>query len=999
MTILAHTASTLFILRAQDVTSTLQRLGEPTKTCWHLRAAVANLADDVSDTASLCASLWFPPASAVAHDVVAFAPGDKIVRIGDRLNSMYIFLDGIATASKMHTKRVLSPMDLPLTTAVSAVAPMRDITSNFKTTSKTLMAPRHEKRSKSVLPTIMKLSKRIPRLRMNAIVPEEPIVISVPLTKKEVHATDGPNRRVSASSLSTSLHTCWTFKAGDVYGGEIVFATPATSLYNVVAETPLRALRITKAAYMAACSMLVRPVPSVVQPQYIMAKAHWVRANVKVAEGIMGQGTAKKPRFWHLVEQAVSQRIKLIIKHLANMTIFQSMSDETMSNIVASAKYDTFEKGQWIYAHGDAPKRYYVVVSGKVSLFSSLPSLEHVALKRAGPGHGFGEFEILTNQMTRNLSAMAHDTTQLISFTAQTFTELWEAATLTAMRREVSFFQTLGWASRLDLDRIGHLYHAMTEVVYTKSAVIFPVHAKLNHVFILKQGLCTLQAVVDVDSTPSHATITAKDAPPITIHVDLAQVATGHTIWAINTNYPYGLVAAVADTAVVSIGYEMLRGIVPKWVHSDLNRDIAQQSSHHSHQLQLLRRRALGVLNLRCKLSAVDQPRQERIYYVPQLQAHSYTLSQQDDSRRVNLTMTDMVAAQPVELQSLFREDQRSSASDTRTVDASLGLHLTNDRQPHALGSFYVGRGTPVIPPVRVTTPPALHDAKVDRQVAPAPRWRRPASPPLIQPLLTTALSTQRYDVGAPLRLFRLDPIPIERQDRSNQVEPSPLASVSVIGPGFHTLVYQPGTPPSTREGLDVTSCGANASPEVEVELPPTMVSPTIPQSVKEDRALEAGARNPSCVKPSKVVRGKLRFSRHTPWLVALFEDDVLRCFIDEHDIARPRLAQGVWVLSELSYVVEFPCDAASPDEFVLVQNDEATRFFAPSLAEKLRWLQVLRSSVERLVQDGTGMKISHNRVVPKAKAARPGHISAKQVVEPALPNVEYVVAFPPVES
>ncbi|KDO27342.1 hypothetical protein SPRG_07588 [Saprolegnia parasitica CBS 223.65] len=356
MTILAHTASTLFVLRAQDVTSTLQRLGEPTKT-------------------------------------------------------MYIFLDGIATASKIHTKHILSPVDLPLTTAVSAVAPMRDITSNFKTTSKTLMAPRHEKRSKSVLPTIMKLSKRIPAC-------------------KEVLATDSPNRRVSASSLSTSLHTCWTFKAGDVYGGEIVFATPATS----------------------------------------MAKAHWVRANVKVAEGIMGQDTAKKPRFWHLVEQAVSQRIKLIIKHLANMTIFQSMSDETMSNIVASAKYDTFEKGQWIYAHGDAPKRYYVVVSGKVSLFSSLPSLEHVALKRVGPGHGFGEFEILTNQMTRNLSAMAHDTTQLISFTAQTFTELWEAATLTTMRREVSFFQTLGWASRLDLDRIGHLYHAMTEVVYTKSA-------------------------------------------------------------------------------------------------------------------------------------------------------------------------------------------------------------------------------------------------------------------------------------------------------------------------------------------------------------------------------------------------------------------------------------------------------------------------------------------------------------------------------------------------
>ncbi|EQC29012.1 hypothetical protein SDRG_13347 [Saprolegnia diclina VS20] len=86
--------------------------------------------------------------------------------------------------------------------------------------------------------------------------------------------------------------------------------------------------------------------------------------------------------------------------------------------------------------------------------------------------------------------------------------------------------------------------------------------------------------------------------------------------------------------------------------------------------------------------------------------------------------------------------------------------------------------------------------------------------------------------------------------------------------------------------------------------------------------------------------------------------------------------------------------------EFVLVQNDEATRFFAPSLAEKLRWLQVLRSSVQRLAQGGTGMNLSHNRVVPKAKTARPGRMSAKQVVEPALPDVAYIVsAFPPLES
>ncbi|OQR99559.1 hypothetical protein ACHHYP_05742, partial [Achlya hypogyna] len=989
MTLVAVETTLVFVLLGHDVTAVLQRLAEPTKPAWTLRTCVDTVViDEPGDIAALCQELWYVGKTVpIVADVLAFAPGDKLVHAGDRLECLYLILNGTASVTKLHRKAALHPVAPPPTAA--AAAPMRDLTSNFKTTTKTLMGSRHEKRSKSVLPTIMKLSKRMPRLRLNSIAPEEssspPPMITATILDKNYG-----RRRDCDTEREASLHMCWTLKPGDVYGGEIAFTRPRISLYNVVADGPLQVVRVTRAAL--ARTMAPRSSRGSTHPKHIMAKAHWMRANHKVTETIVSKAplATKKPRFWNLLDDAVSQRIKLIIKQLSHMSAFQSMSDETMSGIVSSAKYDTVDKGHAIYSHGDAPKRYYVVVSGRVHLYSPLTNFEHIALKRVGAGQSFGEFEILTSQMTRNLSAIAQDTTQLISFTAQTFTDLWDPTTLGHMRHDIAFFQGLDWVTRLELDRVCHLYHAVHETVYTKDAVIFPAHVKLSHVYILKAGVCNLESTLHMEREPVKR---RPSEPPVVVHVHLAQVAAGHTVWALG-QCAFGLVAASADTKILGISYDLLRSIVPKWAQSDLDRNVAQQEAYHTSQLTLLQQRAAKVLNLRNQVASVDHP-QAPTYYLPPLQTHSHTLTPTADGR-VNISMTDVVAAHPVDVAALLHE-RATVASPPPTVPQRSAVLSVSSRL-HTLGSFYVGRGTSVLPfttGLELAAPHVESDTVVYHELAPAPApvWRRAISPPAAAAAVhtTTSISTKRYDVQAPLRLFRLQPIPIAAQDHT--ATPSPLASISVLGPGFHMLVNPAPSPQETPSPQTRPEMPREAQPETqpETQLETSQRNESAPKAVvvSAPNPLKLGRASRLRVPAGKITRGKLRLAHRTPWLVTIFQDYVLACYEDEHDIGR--VAVGRWMITATTSLVEFPREARSPTEFHLVVHNQTTVFVAATLADKLRWLGVLHESIHELAATASAFRVASNRI--ESASTTP---VAPVVEDPdaALPRLTYVVAF-----
>ncbi|RHY30843.1 hypothetical protein DYB32_003986, partial [Aphanomyces invadans] len=336
-------------------------------------------------------------------------PGDVVVHAGELIKHLVVVVSGQLAVSVIQPKLNTAPHT---TTNQNTNVFTKLLTSNFKSTSKTLAAVgiRDGRRLSTVLPSIAKMSKQTPFWQKPST------IVPLPSQRSSLLRLDvSPGSNISAKTVHTSSSAQLMHKDP--------FPTSKDDGGNVV-ETIL--------------------------------------SSTNSAE--------QKPKFWRLLDQAASQRIKLIIKHLSHMELFQSMEDATISAIVASARYDTVEKGETIFKAGDAPKRYYVVVAGAIGLYSPHAQLEDVCLNVIKCSGGFGEFEILTEQLTRSLSAIAEDSSKLISFASQSFHDLWDTTKLDAMRHEIKFFQQLHWANRLDMDKLAHIYHTAQAVGYQKGA-------------------------------------------------------------------------------------------------------------------------------------------------------------------------------------------------------------------------------------------------------------------------------------------------------------------------------------------------------------------------------------------------------------------------------------------------------------------------------------------------------------------------------------------------
>ncbi|OQS04280.1 hypothetical protein THRCLA_03471 [Thraustotheca clavata] len=979
MTLVAIEPTMAIELMEADVQGIIQRLADPTMSCWALRAAVdggtptnSGVIHSNDELATIAQELWFTVKEkcSMAHElfeIVHYKPGDKIICSGERLNYLTLILRGQCTVTRAHIRATQKLHNHNQDTS-STTTPIRQLRSDFKSTSKTLLC--HEKRSKSVLPTLLKLSKRPARLRLNSVVPHSidcpPIIVA---------SVDKPQHDIIVEDGVLTIQTCWTIKAGDLYGGEIALPGAYKSLYSVTTDTPVQILKCSKEAFERIQTIRrSNHFHEIAAPsKRIMAKAHWMRANYKVVETIVAHPSPiKQPRFWNLLDQAVSQRVKLIIKHLAHMSLFECMSEETMSNIVSSAKFDTIDKGTIIYTAGDSPKKYYVVVTGKVYLYSPLPQLEHQTLKRLGHGEGFGEFEILTSQTTRNLTAVAQETTQLISFTTQTFTDLWDKNVLSNMRDTIAFFLNLSWTSRLELDRLCHLIYAARSMIYTKDAEIFSTHSKLNHAYIISQGTCSVQATLRMELTEKEPNDPISNDPLI-IHSNLAHVSSGHTIWACGECY-FSLTSITTDTKVLTINYDTLRAIVPKWVQSDLDRDIQEQNKYHRQRIQDLKGQAMEILNMRSRVTSVVNPVEEA-YFTPPLKTQSQVLQ----SRPNHLTMTDIVAGQPVAFNDILYVSSSLTTENTTSSTAIPSILFPPQEKTiapkHGLGSFYASRNVPML---NYTSDSILLEdsnrflATTPIKTATPPRpWRCHATP-IEKPVINTTISTK----SSPFRLFRLKPIPIESQERgSNQTEQSPLASIALLGNGLNSLPCNTPrtTTPRVKSHEAITKSGNNQIKLSKLNHNGGSTMTPLPELTQR-----------------KAKIGILSF-RGCHKCTAVFQNHILTCYTDEHDIARPEVALGIWRISATTDVIDYPPEALNPMEFNIIIDGETTNFSALTLQDKLRWLSTLRQSIAQ--QRGSGISIASNRVMPAPKKSI---VKTEPSEESALPALEYIVAFPP---
>ncbi len=112
-----------------------------------------------------------------------------------------------------------------------------------------------------------------------------------------------------------------------------------------------------------------------------------------------------------------------IPEHLANIPIFNGLSQAQYDELAAIIVDKTYKRGQIIFSEGDPGTGFYVVVDGRVKIYKlSLEGKEQI-LHLWGPGEPFGEVALFTGQ---NFPAYAEpmEKTRVFYIPRQAFADL-----------------------------------------------------------------------------------------------------------------------------------------------------------------------------------------------------------------------------------------------------------------------------------------------------------------------------------------------------------------------------------------------------------------------------------------------------------------------------------------------------------------------------------------------------------------------------------------------
>ncbi len=117
---------------------------------------------------------------------------------------------------------------------------------------------------------------------------------------------------------------------------------------------------------------------------------------------------------------------------LANTPLFEGLQSEDLGQIAKIAVETTFQKGETIFAEGDAGVGFYVVAAGKVKIYKvSLEGKEQI-LHIYGPGNPFGEVPVFAGERFP-ANALALSAVKLLFFKREAFGKMISANPVLSM--------------------------------------------------------------------------------------------------------------------------------------------------------------------------------------------------------------------------------------------------------------------------------------------------------------------------------------------------------------------------------------------------------------------------------------------------------------------------------------------------------------------------------------------------------------------------------------
>lgn len=107
---------------------------------------------------------------------------------------------------------------------------------------------------------------------------------------------------------------------------------------------------------------------------------------------------------------------------LAETDLFAGLSDRLVEAAALYGRLVKLDEGQILFTQSVQAHSFYVVRSGCISLFLSMPDGRELVINEMHPGDCFGELALLINQ-PRSAGAMAKEPSSVVKFDRQTFME------------------------------------------------------------------------------------------------------------------------------------------------------------------------------------------------------------------------------------------------------------------------------------------------------------------------------------------------------------------------------------------------------------------------------------------------------------------------------------------------------------------------------------------------------------------------------------------------
>jgi len=123
--------------------------------------------------------------------------------------------------------------------------------------------------------------------------------------------------------------------------------------------------------------------------------------------------------------------------------VFKDLSAESIRHVVSLAKHQIYLEDSLIFREGDAPESFYLVISGRIQIFTVPPGGEEKIIARLGPGELFGDVPLLTGE-PYSASAKTITPTSLLIFRKQAFHSMVEN------QQDIALAIIKGFATRLN---------------------------------------------------------------------------------------------------------------------------------------------------------------------------------------------------------------------------------------------------------------------------------------------------------------------------------------------------------------------------------------------------------------------------------------------------------------------------------------------------------------------------------------------------------------------